>query len=89
MISAIGCEEMCGYLWQWLRNVSSVGGSGWVTTDQNASFGQEYGDPYVLRAGGDWNNGASCGSRSRDSSSRRSSVLGYCGGRGSGKILTN
>ena len=88
MISAIGCEEMCGYLWQWLQEVSSVGGNGWVTTDQNASFGQEYGDPYVLHAGGFWGNGASCGSRSRYSSGRRSSVDGHDGGRGSGRILT-
>lgn len=88
MISAIGCEEMCGYLWQWLQETSSVGGSGWVTTDQNASFGQEYGDPYVLHAGGNWDTGASCGSRSRSSSARRSHVGGSCGGRGSGRILT-
>ena len=88
MISAIGCEEMCGYLWQWLQEVSSVGGNGWVTTDQNASFGQEYGDPYVLGAGGDWVSGASCGSRSRASSYRRSGVDGDGGGRGSGRILT-
>jgi hypothetical protein len=67
MISAIGCEEMCGYLWQWLQETSSVGGSGFVTTDQNASFGQEYGNPYVLCAGGSWANAnrAFCGSRSR------------------------
>lgn len=88
MISAIGCEEMCGYLWQWLQETSSVGGNGWITTDQNASFGQEYGDPYVLNAGGDWLNDASCGSRSRYSVSRRSGVRGGCGGRGSGRILT-
>jgi hypothetical protein len=88
MISAIGCEEMCGYLWQWLQETSSVGGGGWVTTDQNASFGQEYGDPCVLAAGGGWDSGASCGSRSRASDSHRSNVYGYCGGRGSGRILT-
>jgi hypothetical protein len=88
MISAIGCEEMCGYLWQWLQETSSVGGSGFVTTDQNASFGQEYGDPYVLLAGGRLDNGASCGSRSRASDCRRSSVGDYSGGRGAGRILT-
>jgi hypothetical protein len=87
MISAIGCEEMCGYLWQWLQETSSVGG-GWVTTDQNASFGLEFGDPYVLRAGGHWDIGASCGSRSRFSDIHRSLVSGDSGGRGSGRILT-
>ena len=25
MISAIGCEECCGYLWQWLRDVAALG----------------------------------------------------------------
>jgi hypothetical protein len=89
MISAIGCEEMCGYLWQWLRDIGPVGGTAWVTTDQNASFGQEYGDPYVVLAGGGWSNGSSCGSRARDSSNRRSSVYGGCGSRGSSRILTN
>ena len=34
MTSAIGCEECCGYLWQWLRNVSALGtGSAWTNID--------------------------------------------------------
>ena len=87
MISAIGCEEMCGYLWQWLEDVAPAGGSGFSSTDGHGSFGQEYGDPYVLLAGGYWSNSSSCGSRCRLSNSRRSSVNGYSGGRGSSRIL--
>lgn len=86
MISAIGCEEMCGYLTQWLREPASNGGSGWVTTDTHASFGQEYGDPYVLHAGGYWSNSSSCGSRCRVSNARRSGVYGSIGGRGSSRV---
>lgn len=39
MISAIGCEEMCGYLWQWLRDVAPLGsGSAYgITTENGAS----------------------------------------------------
>ena len=88
MISAIGIEEACGYLWQWLDEIGPAGGSGWVTTDTHASFGQEYGDPYVVRAGGVWGDGSSCGSRARGSSARRSVVNAGYGGRGSSRLLT-
>ena len=87
MISAIGCEEMCGYLWQWLDEIAPVGGSGWNTYDRDNIFGQNYGTiPYALLAGGDWSNGASCGSRSRDSAAPRSSVAADVGGRGSSRV---
>ena len=37
MTSAIGCEECCGYLWQWLRNVSALGtGSAWTNIDNSS-----------------------------------------------------
>ena len=87
MISAIGVEEMCGYLFQWTRDVSSVGGSSWVTTDGNGSFGREYGTPYVLVAGGDWDNGSNCGSRSRRSHNVRSTVAANIGGRGLSRVV--
>ena len=87
MISAIGAEEMCGYLWQWTRDVSSTGGSSWATTDGNGSFGQEYGTPYVLRAGGIWDHGSYCGSRSRASNDVRSSVYAAVGGRGLSRVV--
>lgn len=83
MISIIGGEEACGYLWQWLRSGQNAnGGSAWATYDNDNKFGQSYGIPYALRAGGNWASGASCGSRSRDADGSRSSVGGDCGSRG-------
>ena len=87
MISAIGAEEMCGYLWQWTRDVSSTGGSSWATTDGNGSFGQEYGTPFVLLAGGAWDGGSPCGSRSRFSAIVRSAALANLGGRGLSRVV--
>ena len=87
MISAIGVEEMCGYLWQWTRDVSSTGGSSWATTDGNGSFGQEYGTPYVLLTGGNWDSGSDCGSHSRGSHRVRSNVSANAGGRGLSRVV--
>ena len=59
MISAIGCEEMCGYLWQWLRDFTTViTTSDWTVTDGRGSFGKEYWTPHAVLAGGDWSNGS-------------------------------
>ena len=87
MISAIGCEEMCGYLLQWLDEVSPHGGSSWGVTDGHGSFGKEYGTPYVLGAGGGWISSSSCGSRSRSSNNSRSAVPASVGGRGSSFVI--
>ena len=88
MISAIGCEEMCGYLWQWLDEIAAAGGSGWNSnTDGHDSFGQNYGVPYVLLAGGAWARGASCGSRSRDADNGRARVYASHGGRGASRVV--
>ena len=87
MISAIGAEEMCGYLWQWTRDVSSTGGSSWATTDDNGSFGQEYGTPFVLLAGGGLGVGLSGGSRSRASYIVRSTIAADFGGRGLSHVV--
>ena len=86
MISAIGCEEMCGYIWQWLDEIGPVGGSGWATYDGHATFGKTYGTPYVVGAGGDWSNGSYCGSRSRWCNDSRSATYESNGGRGSSRI---
>lgn len=87
MISAIGCEEMCGYIWTWLDEVAPAGGSAWGVTDTHGSFGQEYGTPYVLGAGGGWASSSSCGSRSRSSYYSRSAVSAGSGGRGSSRVV--
>ena len=87
MISAIGCEEMCGYLQQWLDELGPTGGSSWNSnTDGSDSFGQNYGVPYVLLAGGAWNAGSYCGSRCRYAPASRSDVSAYSGGRGSSRV---
>ena len=86
MVSFLGCEEMCGYLWQWTRDVSANGGSGSATYDGQASFGQTYGAAYALLAGGNWNGSSSCGSRARYGSSARSAVHAFIGGRGASHV---
>ncbi|MBQ1778008.1 MAG: hypothetical protein IIZ93_07615 [Acidaminococcaceae bacterium] len=89
MISFIGCEEMCGYLWQWTRDVSANGGSSFSTYDGDGFFGQTYGSANALFAGGGWNGGASCGSRSRQGDLARSSVSGTDhGGRGVARLIS-
>lgn len=89
MISFIGCEEMCGYMWQWQRDCSAGGGSGVATYDGDAFFGQTYGNVNDLIAGGDWSNGVSCGSRCRDGSPVRASVGANVGGRGVSRLISN
>ena len=87
MISAIGCEEMCGYLWQWLDELAPTGGSRWNEYGDTNDFGKSYGMPYVLLAGGYWNDGSGCGSRSRYSGAVRTSVAADSGGRGSSRVV--
>lgn len=86
MISAIGCEECCGYLWQWLSDVGFNGQTTWKTTDGRALFGQEYGEPYILLAGGAWGDSGSCGSRARNCANVRSNVHVEHGARGRANI---
>ena len=87
MVSAGGGEDFCGGVWQWLRDVSANGGSGWSTYDGHATFGQTYGASYALLAGGAWDNGSSCGSRARYAYYARSLVISYVGGRGSSRVI--
>lgn len=81
MISGFFVEECCGYLWQWLDEVSSSGQSGWSAYSDTARGGS-YGMPYVLRAGGECADSTSCGSWSRASNATRSSVGAHTGARG-------
>ena len=87
MTSAIGCEECCGYLWQWIDELGPTGGSSWAARDGHGSFGQGYGVPYCLRAGGVWSDGVPCGSRCRSAAYVRSSVLAYVGCRFSSRVV--
>lgn len=103
MVSAIGCEDMCGGIWQWLRDVSAlgtgtaytnisgqgeyVGNTGWITIDGQDDFGQMYNCSTALLAGGYWSNGLSCGSRARHADNARSGANAALGGRGSSRVI--
>lgn len=89
MVSAIGCEDMCGFLWQWLENISANGGSDFSNYDGQAAFGKTYGASYALLAGGYWNSGSSCGSRCRHGDYARSAANAHIGGRGASRVLRN
>ena len=87
MISNIGCEDMCGFMWQWFEGSAQgpVGGSGWANygTYKNDNWGgSSYGTPYWLLGGGNWNDGSSCGPLSRSANDGRGSLIVYNGGRG-------
>ena len=82
MISGFGIECCCGYLWQWGREPSPVGGSGWnayAVTNRGQNFGTM---PYVLRFGGSYVNAADCGSWARACSSGRTGANADHGARG-------
>ena len=69
MISNIGLEECCGYLWQWVRTSNANGSSNWQSTtyasaiDGAKSYGSSYGAFYRALVGGGWSYGSYCGSR--------------------------
>lgn len=86
MISFIGCEECCGYLHQWLRDVAPAGGSDWFACDGSGAFGKQLGTTYSFRAGGSWSNSLNCGSRCRVSSHGLSDSSTHLGGRGSAGV---
>lgn len=87
MISFIGCEECCGYLTQWLRDVAPNGGSSWSVYDGSGAFGQQFGGTYGFHAGGDWASASYSGSRCRRSSGTLSSTNASTSGRGSAGVI--
>ena len=74
MISAIGCEDCCGVLGQFIAGISAAGGSGW----NNAT----YGTAYVLVAGGNYANGQNSGPTSRICNSNRNDTAATISARG-------
>lgn len=87
MISFIGCEECCGFLSQWLRDVSAAGGSTWITADNRGYFGDTYGTMYCIRAGGNWDDASFSGSRCRYCNQSVTFNTISLGARGSASIL--
>ena len=67
MISNIGCEDMCGVLWQWGREQGAIAGSAsWANAyDGNDAGvgGQHYDAPTRPKLGGCWSTSVICGSR--------------------------
>ena len=70
MISNIGLEDCCGFLWQWCKQSGSANGSsGWTNSTYDASvdgsetYGSTYGNYYRACVGGRWADSSYCGSR--------------------------
>ena len=87
MISNYGCEDGCGFLWQWSDELGFAGGGGWTNSVydsrvDSANFGQTYGTLYRAGLGGGWGDGGSCGSRSVGCDHSSADVYAYFGGRG-------
>jgi hypothetical protein len=91
MISAIGCEDCAGVMYQWLSDQSYRPGSSttWGWYDLPGGKGSLYnhagtsGNADVkLRAGGDWGDGAYCGSRCRYARGYRWTTYSPYGARG-------
>ena len=91
MISFIGCEECCGYLWQWSENVGPCAAepNSNQTYDGLGWLGQTWGRVGGLVFGASWNHASVCGSRSRasDLGDLRSIVVMRHGGRGASGVL--
>lgn len=91
MISAIGCEDCAGVMWQWLSDQSfrSDYVSGWGWYDLPGAKGSLYNQDGVngradvkLQAGGHWGEGARCGSRCRVADRSRWVAGSHNGARG-------
>ncbi len=86
MISNIGLEDCAGLIWQWLDEQSyRYDASTWSWKNVTGGKGQlytqdSYGDVKLL-AGGDWGDGASCGSRGRRADFFRWAAAADIGGR--------
>ena len=69
MISNIGCEDCCGFLWQWTGDIWNANGTTWTSINVAAidgtgvTYGQMYGTLHRFIVGGAWDNAAKCGSR--------------------------
>lgn len=88
MISFIGCEECCGYIYQWLDEFcGTVSASDWGNNDGQGNFGQQNWDNYCLLAGGSGSLSTRCGSRCRLANLVRATKVAFIGGRGSAGVI--
>ena len=88
MISNIGLEDCCGFLWQCCKQSGSANGSGgWTNStynssvDGSATYGSTYGSYYRANVGGSWNGSSYCGSRCVAMNFVSASVGAVSGGR--------
>jgi hypothetical protein len=86
MISNIGCEDMCGVLWQWGREQGAIAGAASYANAFDANDtgvgGQHYNAPTRPLFGGDWHAGVICGSRSSRWNDGALALYSTCAGRG-------
>jgi len=98
MVSNIGCEDCAGVLWQWLSDQSYMNQTDWTNTwgwyDLSGGKGGLYNydssggrADVKLLAGGDWHNGATCGSRCRAASDSRWYTDSAFGARGAAEPM--
>ena len=88
MISFIGCEECCGFIYQWLDELCGTSSaSSWANNDGQGSFSQQYWDNYCLIAGGYWYQAAYSGSRSRGAAVVRAETESSFGARGAAGVI--
>jgi len=95
MISYIGCEDMCGAMWQWLLDQSYRNDATYSSTwafynlpgDRGKLYRQGATGDVKLRAGGNWSSGSACGSRARFADRCRWSTASDIGGRGCAEHL--
>ena len=89
MISNIGLEDCCGFLFQWCKQSGGANGSGNWTNSVSATsvdkalgvYGQSYGNYYRAFVGGGWSFSSYCGSRCVNVGRESAVVFENVGGR--------
>lgn len=74
MIGQYFVEDACGFMWQFLNSTCASGGTGWSTINTDLGSGSYFGSCFVLRAGGDWSDGADCGVGCRNGNNSRGTL---------------
>ena len=91
MISNVGCEDTCGFLWQWLRDTTAWGtewqDNVYASGVDPCCYGRNYGSFRRALAGGYWPDSSCCGSRSSYGSIASSIVNASFGARGASEPL--
>ncbi|MDD4601730.1 MAG: hypothetical protein PHQ46_11870, partial [Negativicutes bacterium] len=93
MVSNLGCEDMCGTLWQWGAEAGGTYGTAAYKNAYDANDtgvgGQSYNEPSRVLLGGYWTNGVNCGSRGSAWNSSPLSLIASIGLRGCAEPARN